>query len=213
MNTGLGIVLLVVFAIGAATILVWVAKQVASAYRRFVAHQPMTAVTKKQRFVRVGHGKVLTNLNDLPQYKGETGLFGLPRYRDVIVPNKHNYAAVVYMDHPVKQYFYDLMGSWKEATADSRFLLVWFCMIAGTSIINPVFGLLVAIFLLWFVFWMWPSTSRMERRSAENAKNFTPDDWRQIYREAAESKEREDELVRALRRSGVRRLYVDRCVK
>jgi len=206
MNAGIGIVLLVVFAIGAALVLFWTVKQVGKAYRYFFVKDTAATVTgKKPKFLKIGHGRVLTNYDDLPHYKGRVGLFGLPVYEDVIVPDKHDYKTVVYMDNWFKQYVYDLMGSWKEAISDSRFLIVWICIIAGAYIIKPILGLLVTIFLLWFVFWMWPSTSRMERRSAENAKNFTPETWRQIYMDVVKDMEFEDSIARAIRKSGVRR--------
>jgi len=206
MNAGIGIVLLVVFAIGAALVLFWTVKQVGKAYRYFFVKDTAATVTgKKPKFLKIGHGRVLTNINDLPMYKGRIGLFGLPVYEDVIVPDKHDYKTVVYMDNWFKQYVYDLMGSWKEAISDSRFLIVWICIIAGAYIIKPILGLLVTIFLLWFVFWMWPSTSRMERRSAENAKNFTPETWGQIYMDVVKDMEFEDSIARAIRKSGVRR--------
>ncbi len=206
MNAGIGIVLLVVFAIGAASVLFWTVKQVGKAYRYFFVKDTAATVTgKKPKFLKIGHGRVLTNYDDLPHYKGRIGLFGLPVYEDVIVPDKHDYKTVVYMDNWFKQYVYDLMGSWKEAISDSRFLIVWICIIAGAYIIKPILGLLVTIFLLWFVFWMWPSTSRMERRSAENAKNFTPDTWRKIYMDVVKDMEFEDSIARAIRKSGVRR--------
>jgi len=206
MNAGIGIVLLVVFAIGAALVLFWTVKQVGKAYRYFFVKDTAATVTgKKPKFLKIGHGRVLTNINDLPMYKGRIGLFGLPVYEDVIVPDKHDYKTVVYMDNWFKQYVYDLMGSWKEAISDSRFLIVWICIIAGAYIIKPILGLLVTIFLLWFVFWMWPSTSRMERRSAENAKNFTPETWGQIYMDVVKDMEFEGSIARAIRKSGVRR--------
>lgn len=40
----------------------------------------------------------------------------------------------------------------------------------------------------------------------EKAQKIERDTWRKIYKDVAESQEREDEMVRALRRSGVRRL-------
>lgn len=206
MNAGIGIVLLVVFAIGAALVLFWTVKQVGKAYRYFFVKDTAATVTgKKPKFLKIGHGRVLTNINDLPMYKGRIGLFGLPVYEDVIVPDKHDYKTVVYMDNWFKQYVYDLMGSWKEAISDSRFLIVWICIIAGAYIIKPILGLLVTIFLLWFAFWMWPSTSRMERRSAENAKNFTPETWGQIYMDVLKDMEFEGSIARAIRKSGVRR--------
>lgn len=206
MNAGIGIVLLVVFAIGAASVLFWTVKQVGKAYRYFFVKDTAATVTgKKPKFLKIGHGRVLTNYDDLPHYKGRIGLFGLPVYEDVIVPDKHDYKTVVYMDNWFKQYVYDLMGSWKEAISDSRFLIVWICIIAGAYIIKPILGLLVTIFLLWFVFWMWPSTSRMERRSAENAKNFTPETWGQIYMDVVKDMEFEGSIARAIRKSGVRR--------
>jgi len=207
MNTVMGIVLLVVFVIGLASVLRYFAKLSA----RFLGRNGTTqsASIAQAKFVRVGHGNVLTNLNDLPQYKGETGIFGLPRYRDVIVPNKHNYATVVYMDHPVKQWVYDCMASWKAGFHDKEnpSALFWtLCFLAVPFLFSKALGIaIVVVAVLLFIFSA-PSGNRAVRRMAENAKNFTPDDWRKIYKEVAESQEREDEMVRAIRRSGVRRL-------
>lgn len=205
METGIGIVLLVVFAIGLASVLSYFVKLATRG--RKGATQGAQIVQAK--YVRVGHGNVLTNLNDLPQYKGETGLFGLPRYRDVIVPNKHNYATVVYMDHPVKQYVYDVMAGWKAVSTSKDNPYGLFALIAFPTILlllKPIVGMILLAIVMWLFLVTSPSGRRAVRCSAENAKDFTPETWRGIYRDVAESIEREDELVRAIRRSGVRRL-------
>jgi len=195
--------LVVIFAIGLASILLWIMKQAA---KLFVPKAiPQDSSSAPATFIRVGHEGVLTNINDLPQYKGRVGLFWLPVYADVIVPDKHNYATVVYMDNPVKQWVYDWMSSWKGA-ADTKenphgtLSLVVFLVIP--FLFNKFLGMaILGSAILLFLFGA-PSGKRAVRRMAENAKDFTPNDWRKIYKDIAESKEREDEMVRAFRRSG-----------
>ena len=203
--TGLGIFILVVCVIGAASVLSWVAKQVAGAYRYFFVKEAAPAV-KRQKYLNVGHAGKLTNYEDLPHYKGRTGLFGLPIYEDIIVPDKHNYATVVYMDNPVKQWVYDWMASWKAAAddKDNPYFTFWLAVaLAVPFLFGKMIGVSVLIgFVLLFLFGA-PSGKRAVRRMAENAKDFTPDTWRKIYKEVAESREREDEIVRAIRRSGI----------
>jgi hypothetical protein len=189
----MGILILLVFAIGVGTIIYYVGKGAVGLYRKAFGLQK-------------GVDTMQTNSFAAQDGSGETGWFGLPKYRDVIVPEKHHYATVVYMDSPVKQYFYDLMAGWKRI-GDSRerwVLLVVPVFFGGClSLIHPFWGLLVGIFTLWFVFWMTPAAMRATRGSAEMSKNLTADDWRQVYRELDKSREREDEMTRAFRRSGI----------
>lgn len=204
-----GIILLVIFAIGLASILLWVVKQVVKLFKPQAIRQDGSSAPAT--FIRVGHGRVLTNINDLPQYKGRVGLFGLPVYKDVIVPDKHNYATVVYMDTPVKQWVYDVMASWKGfcngikkgGEFKTAFVILFFpVMIAftGVSILKILIGMAVIFILLYL--WYIPSGMTMTRRSAELSKNVTPEQWDKIYLDVLLSKEREDEMVRAFRRSG-----------
>lgn len=211
METGIGIVLLAVFAIGAASILLWVARQLANLSSRFVK----PSVVRKTRYLKIGHMRTLTPYDQVPQYKGDTWFFGLPCYKDVIVPDKHNYATVVYMDHPVKQWVYDVIANWKEscnaAKEEGKFkttlAILFFPGLLLASGASP-YVILIAMAVIFAVMYLWmgPTGMPMTRRSAENAKDFTPDTWRKIYKDVAESQEREDEMVRAIRRSGVRRL-------
>lgn len=210
MNTGIGIVILVVCAVGVASVLTWAAKQVAKLSVRFAKPSGV----RQTKYVKIGHSKTLTPYDQVPQYKGEISLFGLPRYRDVIVPDKHNYATVVYMDHPVKQWVYDVMAGWKElcgtAKMEGAFKTILAMLLLPVLLLAlgaTVQVMLIAIAVIFAVLYLWyiPSGMPMTRRSAENAKDFTPDTWRKIYKEVAESQEREDEMVRAIRRSGVSR--------
>lgn len=203
--TGMGIVIFVVCAIGVVSIASWVVKAVTKLFK----------AKSQKKYIRVGHERKLTCYDNVPQYKGRTWLGGLPVYADVVMPDKHNYATIIYMDHWFKQYVYDVMVSWRgvcdgikeDGWLKTSLMLLFFpVMLAfgGVSIIKIVIGIaiLIAILYLWYI----PSGMPMIRRSAENAKDFTPDTWRKIYKEVAESQEREDEMVRALRRSGIRRL-------
>lgn len=222
MNTGMGIVLLVVFAIGAASVLFWVAKKVARAYRHFFVVNEEQGATAKVRYLRVGRtslkekdGIELTSWEYLPKYKGAAGWFGLPCYQDVIVPKKYNYATVVYMDSPVKQYIYDVMANWKDSSKTSREegvfktalgILIIPVLLAAFGV-SPliIMAVMAAIFAVLYL-WIGPSGMKTKRWIVEGTRNMTADDIRQVGRELAESREREDEMVRALRRSGVRRL-------
>ena len=207
--TGLGIFILVVCAIGVYSVSRWVFDQLVKLNQRYLVNQPgQHQKPKMQKFIRIGHGRKLVCYDDLPdanKYSGRTWLGGLPVRADVIVPSKYNYATVVYMDHWFKQWVYDVMLTF-PTFADSKWIAyqLFFPMmfiIAGFSAVKvlPVTVVIYAYLLLWYL----PSGMPMERRSAENAKNLTPDDWRKIYNEVAESREREDGIVRAIRRSGI----------
>lgn len=165
---------------------------------------PVATIANKPKIIRVGHGNKLTNINDLPMYKGRTALFGLPVWADVGVTgaDKHDYSTVVYMNHPLRQYVYDLMVVLKGSTQDKRFWPFWIGLMVLGYLFKPLFGLLVVLFIVWMIFWLYPAGERAARRMAENAKDFTPDTWRGIYRDVAESIEREDEMARAFRKSG-----------
>lgn len=203
MKTVIEIVVLVVCAIGAASILSWVFKQTAKLLKPY-APGTMLRVGRSEEDL----DKKLTKWEDLPHYKGRTWLGGLPVLADVICPDKHDYSTVSYMDHWFKQYIYDVMTSFAgglDAKGIAYHLVIPVALImAGFSAVNvlTITGLIFA----WLYLWFSPSATRAARRSAERSKNLKPNDWRKIYQEVAESKEREDELVRALRRSGIRRL-------
>jgi len=203
MNTVIGIAVLVVCVIGAVSMLNWIFKQAAKLFKPY-DNSTLLSVGRSEEYF----DKKLTNFADLPHYQGETGMFGLPRYRDVMVPNKHNYATVVYMDHAVKQWVYDWMASCKAVATDKDnpygpFSLL--CFLAIPFLFSKALGVAcLVVALLLFIFGA-PSGKRAVRRSAENARNFTKDDWRGIYRDVVESIEREDELARAIRKSGIRR--------
>ncbi len=200
------ILLLVVFAIGAIAMLAWCFRQVRKAYRYLFMPRADDYLMNVSRIDWTTYKEELTPWRDLPKYKGVTGWFGLPGYRDVMVPNKHNYASVAYMDTPVKQFVYDVMAYWKENNlrngGDAKFFWIAIVLIGVAYIIKPPLVWLVAFFLLWLVLWMGPTGQRAARRSAERFRHFKPDDWRKVYRQVAESKEREDEIVSALRRGG-----------
>jgi len=188
----MGILILLVFAIGAGTIIYYFGKNAVGLYRKAFG-------------LPKGVEPMQTNSFAAQDGSDETGWFGLPKYRDVVVPDKHHYATVVYMDSPVKQYFYDLMAGWKFVIEDGAIkpglsLLFFFTLGAMVSF---VWVLVIAIVSMWFLLWLSPRAMRATRNSAEMSKNLTSDDWRQVYRELAESREREDEMTRAFRRSGI----------
>lgn len=200
--TGMGIVILVVCSIGIYSVLRWVFTQATSLSSKYLVKQP-SHHPKKQKFIRIGHERKLVCYDDLPEankYKGRTWLGGLPVYADIVNPDEHNYSTIIYMDHWFKQYVHDVM-----LTSTSSIPLLLFPLILLP--ISPVPVLIITgLVLVYLHLWWFPSSVRAIRRMGENAKNFTPDTWREIYQDVAESKAREDELVRALRRSGVRRL-------
>jgi len=203
MNTVIGIAVLVVCVIGAVSMLTWICKQTAKLFKPY-GNRTLLRVGRSEEYF----DKTLTNFADLPHYQGKTGMFGLPRYRDVMVPNKHNYATVVYMDHAVKQWVYDWMASWKAVATDKDnpygpFSLL--CFLAIPFLFSKALGVACLVVALLLFIFAAPSGKRAVRRSAENARNFTKDDWRGIYRDVVESIEREDELARAIRKSGIRR--------
>ena len=124
---------------------------------------------------------MLKNWNDLPKYKGETGWFGLAKYRDVIVPEDYNRSTSVYMDTPVKQYFYDVMAGYKstaiiinECVLFEKLSLTLFPLIfalAGCSLIMvllTVASLLVVLFLL-----LKPYEVKLTRRQIEATRNMS----------------------------------------
>lgn len=165
----------------------------------------------KVRTVRVGrHSRTTfaqedTPWDDLPKYKGETGIFGLPKYKDVVITDKHNYATVFYMDGWLRQYVYDLMSGWKDLVSKDAFKLLasFLFFVFCFGIIKLALCAMFILLGLWFVFWGLASGVRSERRSAERFRHFTPDDWREVYDEVRESQDRVDEMTRAFQRSGI----------
>ena len=162
----------------------------------------------------------LTPWEDLPKYNGATGWFGFAKYKDVVVPNKHYYPSVAYMDTAVKQYAYDVMAARKSRGCSFQkmgrvkawgSLLMWpvvFSLGAATHP-NPmpkVIFIWSVVALLWLAvtFYFGPAGTRAGRRSAEGHKNLTPADWDNVYLRVAESQARVDEM----RRAGMGRHYV-----
>lgn len=196
----MGILIFLVFAIGAGTIIYYVGKGAIESYRK--AFRLPKSVEPMQ-----------TNSLAAQDGSGETGWFGLPRYRDVIVPEKYNYyATVVYMDSPVKHYFYDMMAGWKNAAsyiATEGRIKVWGAFLflpVGAALCEVSLYLIlgvVTVVVLLFVLWGFPSGTKARRACAETGKDFTAADIRQVNRELAESRERVDEMTTAFRRSGI----------
>lgn len=196
----MGILILLVFAIGAGTIIYYVGKGAVGSYRKAFRLQK-------------GVDAIQTNSFAAQDGSGETGWLGLPRYSDVIVPEKYNYyATVVYMDSPVKQYFYDLMAGWKNfsnfVASEGKFKVccasLFFPILAALAGVSLylIFDVVTVVVLL-FVLWGFPSGTKTRRAYAEIGKDFTAADIRQVNRELTESRERVDEMTTAFRRSGI----------
>ena len=107
---GMGIVILVIRAIGVYSVSRWAFTQLVKLNQRYLVKQPEAA--PKKRFIRIGHERKLVCFDDLPEenkYKGRTWLGGLPVYADIVMPDKHDYSTIIYMDHWFKQYVHDVM--------------------------------------------------------------------------------------------------------
>lgn len=165
---------------------------------------------KVRKVFRDGHE---LNWDTVPKYNGATGWFGLAKYRDVVEPDKHNYATVAYMDTAVKQYFYDVMAGWKGTGEHFQkmgrvkawaSILMWPIALAICGMNLVALSVIVTLLVLLTVFLFTPKGIRAGRWSAENFKNLTPADWREVYREVAESQSRVDEM----RRAGIGRRYI-----
>jgi len=199
--SGLGIVILVVCAIGIYSVLCWVLTQATALSSKYLVKQP-SQQPMKQKFIRIGHERKLVCYDDLPEankYKGRTWLGGLPVYADIVRPDKHDYSTIIYMDHLFKQYVHDVMLSLKDSLPLLIFplMLVW---------INPVAVLAISgLVLVWLHLWWFPSIDRGTRCMGENAKNFTPGTWAKIYDDVAKDLAEEERLVSAIRRAGIHR--------
>jgi len=206
----MGILILVVLVVGLATMVLYTRDIVMWMYRKAFGLPTMRAQEKgKTRKIWLDYEYL--DWEKLPKYKGETGWFGLAKYRDVVVPDNHHYSTVAYMDTAVKQYFYDVMAGWKGTAihiAEEGKIKYW-----GTMLAFPLFFafqnwrvtlVIVTLLVLLTVFLFAPKGIRAGRWSAENFKNLTPADWREVYREVAESQSRVDEM----RRAGIGRRYI-----
>ena len=132
-------------------------------------------------------------------------LFGLPKYRDVIVPSKYDFKTVVEFDNPVAQYVYDLMAGFKHVTEDGGIKLglsfVFFAALG--AMVSFVWMLVIAVIALWFLLLASPSAMRAERRRAKRFKDCTAEDWHKTHLWAMKSELRQQEIASAIRRSGV----------
>jgi len=201
MKSVIGIVILVICAVGVYSVLRWVFSQL------------VKLKSPKKKFIRIGHERKLVCYDDLPEankYKGRTWLGGLPVFADVVVPDKHNYSTIIYMDHPTKQWVYDWVASWK-AVANNKsnpygtFALL--CFLTLPFFFGAVVGVAcLSIVALLFIFGA-PSGKRAVRRGGELAKNFTPETWAKIYDDVVKDLAEEERLVSALRRSGTARWW------
>ena len=200
MKSVIGIVILVICAVGVYSVLRWVFSQL------------VKLKSPKKKYIRIGHERKLVCYDDLPEankYKGRTWLGGLPVAADVITPDKHDYSTIIYMDHWFKQYVHDVMtnfsGKWSPQGVAAYFGTPILFLIVG---FNPAAVLLVAgLFYIWFFLSLTPRACRATRRMGENAKNFTPETWAKIYDDVAKDLAEEERLVSALRRSGTARWW------
>jgi len=136
-------------------------------------------------------------------------LFGLPKYRNVIVPSKYDFKTVVEFDNPVAQYVYDLMAGFKHVTEDGGFKLglsfVFFAALG--AMVSFVWMLVIAVIALCFLLLASPSAMRAERRRAKRFKDCTAEDWHKTHLWAMKSELRQQEMASAIRRSGVGGLH------
>ena len=216
MKSVIGIVILVICAVGVYSVLRWVFSQASALSSKHLVKQPGQQ-PKKQKFIRVGHERKLVCYDDLPEankYKGRTWLGGLPVFADVVVPCKKDYATIIYMDHWFKQYAYDVMCIWKstcdgfskEGVGKSWFYALFFpimFIIAGFSFIKVL--IVTSVIFVGLYLWYLPSGMPMERRSGELAKNLTFADWQKIDLDVAKDLAEEERLVSAIRRAGIHR--------
>ena len=136
-------------------------------------------------------------------------LFGLPKYRDVIVPSKYDFKTVVEFDNPVAQYVYDLMAGFQHVTEDGGFKLglsfVFFAALG--AMVSFVWMLVITVIALCFLLLASPSAMRAERRRAKRFKDCTAEDWHKTHLWAMKSELRQQEMASAIRRSGVGGLH------
>lgn len=149
---------------------------------------------------------------DAPGASSSNKCFFIPRYRDVIVPDKHNFATVVEFEHPLTQWIYDVMAGIKRFGMDIdrlgrislRLCLVFFGIVpALIGFFTPLIGITALASL--FIFVIGPIGSRTARSGAMSFKNMTPDDWCQVYHDVQASNNRSEEIAEGIRRSGVLR--------
>jgi hypothetical protein len=212
MKSVIGIVILVICAIGIYSILRWVFTQVSALFSKHLVKQPgQQQKPKKQKFIRIGHERKLVCYDDLPEankYKGRTWIGGLPVYADIVAPDKHDYSTVIYMDHWFKQYVHDVMlglpvtkEHWKNFSYWLFFPVMF--VVAGVSFIKVL--IVTSIIFAWLFLWYLPSGMPITRGRAEKFKNFTPETWAKIYDDVAKDLAEEEKLVSAIRRSGMHR--------
>ena len=209
--TGMGIVILVICAIGVYSVSRWAFTQLVKLNQRYLVKQPEAAPKKK--YIRIGLRGKLVCYDDLPEankYKGRTWLGGLPVMANVVVPWKKDYSTIIYMDHWFKQYVHDVMlchpttnEHWKNF-AYWLFFPVMF-IVVGFSFIKVL--IVTSVIFAWLFLWYLPSGMPMERGSGELAKNFTPETWAKIYDDVVKDLAEEERLVSALRRSGTARWW------
>lgn len=224
MRSVLGIVILVVAALGVFEVGRLLVKGLRGLYRYTFGLSAATAATvakpaatPKPRFV----GRYdqysrpeLTPWEDLPKYTGATGWFGCAKYRDVVIPDKHYYPSVAYMDTPFKQYVHDVMAGWKDT--DNGFAKIGRIKAWGSLLALPlVFSLMrsdlmiliwsgAMVLLLLAVVLAGSAGMRASRQSAEISKNLTRADWQEVYLEVIDSQSR----VAEMRRAGIGRRYI-----
>lgn len=204
-----GIVILILASIGLASLLIWAGKRLARVYRRNSSHQD---ARDRQQVSFVG--KTISQDMPVVEASGSGKGFFIPKYRDVIVPDKHDFSTVVEFENQHTQWIYDVMAGMKDVgmnTSKVGKAGAWLC-VAFFGILPALMGeirLLVAMaaIAVIIVFVLGPMGSRVERERAKRFKDMTPLDWQKVYQDMQESENRANEIATAIRRSGVVRRH------
>lgn len=210
MKSVIGIVILGICAIGIYSILRWVFTQVSALSSTHLVKQPGQQ-QKPKKFIRIGHQRKLVCFDDLPEankYKGRTWLGGLPVRADIVMPDKHDYSTIIYMDHWFKQYVHDVMLGLPVTKEHWKNLAYWLFVPVTLILVgvNPIAVSAFAIlFFAWDILWLTPKACHAIRCMGETAKNFTPETWAKIYDNVIKELAEEEKLVSAMRRSGMYR--------
>lgn len=201
-----GIVILILASIGLAFILIWTIKKLAVVYRR---NFPCQDARDRQQVSFVGKNIPQDIPVPVAETAGSRKGFFIPKYKDVIVPDKHDFSTLVEFDNQHTQWIYDVMAGIKRLQKEMKpswfeRICVWIAVIFCTLIapVNPLpLGCIIA-FVVFTIFVGGPIGSRAARERVKRFKSLTPQDWVQVYQDVAESNRRSDEIASAIRRSG-----------
>lgn len=202
-----GIVILILASIGLTSILIWTVKKLAVVYRR---NFPRQDASDRQQVSFVGNNIPQNIPVPVAETAGSRKGFFIPKYKDVIVPDKHDFATVVEFENQHTQWIYDVMAGVKVLKKDcytklSDRIVIWLCLIfAGFVALagNAFFLACIVAFVVFTIFVGGPVGSRAERSMAKRCKSLTTQDWVQVYQDVAESNRRSEEIASAIRRSG-----------